>query len=231
LNYCTFARYLTNHLNTIPMKNGFQYIIILAISLSFINMSYAQNAEDILEELSTKTNSYKNIKTSFAYKMVNLEAEIDETTNGTLIVSGNKYHLIIAGQEVICNGETLWTYLVDSEEVQVNEVSEDEGFSPTKLLSSYNDDYTSKLAEDIIKDGTSFYQLNLKPKDKNSNFDYVVLSVNKELLQLSEFIMYDFDGNVFSYEIKQFVTDSEIPSDSFTFDTAKYPNVEIIDMR
>ncbi|NPD45956.1 MULTISPECIES: outer membrane lipoprotein carrier protein LolA [unclassified Lentimicrobium] len=213
------------------MKKGIQYMIILAISLSFMNMSFAQKAEDILEELSTKTNSYKNIKTSFAYKMVNLEAEIDETTNGTLIVAGNKYHLNIAGQEVICDGETLWTYLADSEEVQVNEVSDDEGFSPTKLLSSYNDDYTSKLGDDIIKEGVSFYQLNLKPKDKNSNFDYVVLSVNKELLQLSEFTMYDFDGNIFSYEIKQFVTDSEIPSDSFTFDTAKYPNVDVIDMR
>lgn len=213
------------------MKKGIQYIIILAISISFINMTYAQKAEDILEELSTKTNSYDNIKASFAYKMVNLEAEIDETTNGTLIVAGNKYHLNIAGQEVICDGATLWTYLVDSEEVQINEVSEDEGFSPTKLLSSYNDDYTSKLEDDKTKDGITFYQINLKPKDKNSNFDYVILLVNKELLQLSEFIMYDFDGNVFSYEIKQFVTDSEIPSDSFTFDTAKYPNVEVIDMR
>lgn len=213
------------------MKKGIQYIIILVLSFSFINMSYAQKAEDILEELSTKTNSYDNIKASFAYKMVNLEAEIDETTNGTLIVAGDKYHLNIAGQEVICDGKTLWTYLVDSEEVQVNEVSEDEGFSPTKLLSSYNDDYTSKLADNIIKDGVSFYQLNLKPKDKNSNFDYVVLSVNKDLLQLSEFIMYDFDGNVFSYEIKQFVTNSDVPSDSFTFDTSKYPNVEVIDMR
>ena len=213
------------------MKKATQYIIILAISLSFINMSFAQKAEDVLEELSSKTNSYKNIKTSFAYKMVNLEAEIDETTNGTLIVAGNKYHLNIAGQEVICDGETLWTYLADSEEVQINEVSEDEGFSPTKLLSSYNDDYTSKLGDEIIKDGISFYQINLKPKDKNSNLDYVVLSVNKELLQLSEFIMYDFDGNVFSYEIKQFVTNSELPSDSFKFDTAKYPNVEVIDMR
>lgn len=213
------------------MKKGIQYIIILAISVIFINSSFAQKAEDILEELSTKTNSFKNIKTSFAYKMVNLEAEIDETTNGTLIVAGNKYHLNIAGQEVICDGETLWTYLADSEEVQVNEVSEDEGFSPTKLLSSYNDDYNSKLGDDKIKDAVSYYQINLKPKDKNSNFDYVVLSVNKDLLQLSEFIMYDFDGNIFSYEIKQFVTDSDIPSDSFTFDAAKYPNVEVIDMR
>ena len=194
-------------------------------------MSYAQKADDILEKLSNKTNSYKNIKASFAYKMVNLEAEIDETTNGTLLVDGNKYHLNIAGQEVICDGETLWTYLVDSEEVQINEVSEEDGFSPSKLLSSYNDDYTAKMEEDKIENGVTFYQLHLKPKDKNSNFDYVVLYVNKELLQLSEFIMHDFDDNVFSYEIKQFVTDGEIPTDSFTFDTAKYPNVEVIDIR
>ncbi len=213
------------------MKQGIQYIIILAISLVFTNINYAQKADDILEELSTKTNSYKNIKVSFAYKMVNLEAEIDETTNGTLLVSGDKYRLNIAGQEVICDGTTLWTYLADSEEVQVNEVSEEDGFSPSKLLSSYSDDYKVKLEDNKTKDGIVYYQLNLKPKNENSNFNYVTLSINKELLQLSEFVMHDFDGNVFSYEIKQFITDSDIPNYSFTFNTEKHPNVEVIDMR
>jgi len=193
--------------------------------------TFAQNADKILEELSIKTNSYDNIKATFAYKMVNTEADINEVTNGTLIVEGDKYNLNIAGQIVISDGNTLWTYIPDSEEVQINEVSEDEGFSPSKLLSSYNEEYNAKMMDDFSKDGKLFYQLKLNPKDENSNFDYVVLVINKEKMQLADFIIHDFDGNVFSYEIKQFVTNSDIPEDSFTFDTTAHPNVEVIDMR
>jgi len=208
--------------------------IITLISLFiFTNIVSAQHkeAEAILKELSEKTNSFDNIKISFAYKMLNKEAGIDETTNGTLLVSGNKYHLNIAGQEIISDGTTIWTYLADSEEVQVNEVMEDEGFSPNKLLSSYNEDYTAKKEKDITKEGKKLYELKLKPKEKGSNFNYVTLMIDAEKMQLESFIMHDFDGNIFSYDLKQFVTNSDIPESSFTFDTSKYPNVEVIDMR
>lgn len=207
------------------------YLLSIFFIFTFSINSSAQNAEKILEDLSTKTNSFENIKASFAYKMRNETAGIDEVTNGTLIVAGEKYRLNIAGQEIISNGITLWTYIPDSEEVQINEVSEEGGFTPSKLLSSYNEEYQAELQDDITKNGVSCYQLRLQPKKEDSNFDYVILHINKELLQLVNFIIYDFDGNVFSYEIKQFITNSEIPEDSFNFDTSKFPDVEVIDMR
>lgn len=213
------------------MKSVFKiaHLVLFIVTISL--NTFSQNADEILEDLSTKTNSYKNIKASFAYKMVNTELDINEVTNGTLMVEGEKYNLNIAGQIVISNGATLWTYIPDSEEVQINEVSEDIGFSPNKLLSSYNEEYNAKMMDDISREGVSFYQLKLKPKDENSNFDYVILVINKEKIQLVDFIIYDFDGNIFSYEIKQFVTDSDIPAGSFKFDEAAHPNVEVIDMR
>jgi len=213
------------------MKSFFKFTFIILISLSTSILSFAQNADKILEDLSTKTNSFDNIKATFAYKMVNTEANINEVTNGTLMVEGDKYNLNIAGQTVISDGETLWTYIPDSEEVQINEVSEEEGFSPSKLLSSYNEEYNAEMMDGLNKDGVSCYQLKLKPKDENSNFDYVILVIKKEEMQLADFIIHDFDGNVFTYEIKQFVTNSTIPDGSFSFDESAHPNVEVIDMR
>ncbi|NOR86530.1 MAG: hypothetical protein GQ527_02860, partial [Bacteroidales bacterium] len=205
------------------MKNRF-YILLAGLFLLTISVSaQSKKAAQILEELTKTTNAYDNIKVSFAYKMTNEEADIDESTNGTLLVSGDKYHLNIAGQEVITDGTTLWTYIPDSEEVQVNEVSEDGGFSPSKLLSSYSDEYHAKKEKDILRDGKYFYQLKLKPKDKESSFDYVILIINPDLMQLSDFIIHDFEGNIFTYELKQFITNSEISEDSFIFDSAKYP--------
>ena len=209
-------------------------VLFLLITFLFIFSqlsAQSESAQVILKELSDKTNSYDNIKVSFSYTMDNKEANINETTNGTLIVSGDKYRLNIAGQEIICDGTTLWNYMADSQEVQINEASGEGGFSPNKLLSTYSDDYTSTKDVDIKINGKNYFQLLLKPREDNSSIEYVRLIVNAEKMHLKSFIMYDFDGNVFTYDLKQFITNSELPENTFSFIVADYPNVEVIDMR
>jgi len=107
-------------------------LLLLSIFSSSILFAQSKDAESILQELSSKTNAYKNIKVSFAYKMSNQSAGIDEVTNGTLLISGDKYNLNIAGQVIISDGKIIWTYIPDSEEVQINEKDEESGFSPSK---------------------------------------------------------------------------------------------------
>lgn len=189
------------------------------------------NSQKILDELANRTNSAKNIQVGFSYEMENTEADIHEATEGSLVVSGNKYLLKIAGQEIICDGKTIWTYIADADEVQINEVDEEESFSPTKLLSSYTDDYDASLEKEYSENGRKYYLMKLKPKDKDSGFDYVHLKIEKEKMQLAAFILYDFDNNVFSYIIKEYLTDIALDENAFTFDETKYPDVDVIDMR
>lgn len=189
------------------------------------------NSQKILDELANRTNSAKNIQVGFSYEMENTDADIHEATEGSLVVSGNKYLLKIAGQEIICDGKTIWTYIADADEVQINEVDEEESFSPTKLLSSYTDDYDASLEKEYSENGRKYYLMKLKPKDKDSGFDYVHLKIEKEKMQLAAFILYDFDNNVFSYIIKEYLTDIALDENAFTFDETKYPDVDIIDMR
>jgi len=212
------------------MKLYKQLLILLIISM--VSGTQAQNSsQKILDELANKTNVAKNIQVDFSYEMENVDADIHEVTEGSLIVSGDKYLLKIAGQEIICDGKTIWTYIADAEEIQINEVDEEESFSPTKLLSSYADDYDASLEKEYSENGHNYYLMKLKPKDKDSGFDYVHLKIEKDKMQLSAFILYDFDNNVFSYIIKEYLTDIALNEESFTFDETKYPDVDVIDMR
>ena len=86
------------------MNTFLKYYATILLSITIGINSYAQDANNILEELNSKTNSYENIKATFSYKMLNKEAGIDESTNGTLMVEGDKYNLNIAGQIVISDG-------------------------------------------------------------------------------------------------------------------------------
>lgn len=212
------------------MKIYKQFFLLLTLVLA--GTAQAQNnSQKILDELANRTNAAKNIQVGFSYEMENTDADIHEATEGSLVVSGNKYLLKIAGQEIICDGKTIWTYIADADEVQINEVDEEESFSPTKLLSSYTDDYDASLEKEYSENGHKYYLMKLKPKDKDSGFDYVHLKIEKEKMQLAAFILYDFDNNVFSYIIKEYLTDIALEENAFTFDETKYPDVDVIDMR
>ncbi|MCK5776991.1 MAG: outer membrane lipoprotein carrier protein LolA [Bacteroidales bacterium] len=213
------------------MKIKFAFILLSVLLVFPQVFAQSKSADEILKELSNKTNSYDNIKLTFAYTMDNKAADINETTNGTLLISGDKYRLNIAGQEIICDGITLWTYMADSEEVQVNEVDEEEGFSPNKLLSTYGDDYSSTKDVDINIEGKTYLQLLLKPRKENPSIEYVRLLIDADKMHLKRFTMYDFDGNSFAYDLKQFIPNTELPENTFSFIVADHPNVEVIDMR
>ena len=190
-----------------------------------------KKSNEILDRLTAITESYHTIKTEFAYKMKNAEADIDETEEGTLFVKGNKYRLLIAGQEVICDGETIWTYIEDAEEVQVNSIEDSEGsITPSNLLSSYNKDYKSKFIRESFQYGTTVYIIDLTPVEGKSYYKIRVI-IDKKKDQLLEFTIFDKSGSTYSYIINKFVPNVEIEDSYFFFNAEDFPGVDVIDMR
>jgi outer membrane lipoprotein carrier protein len=200
-------------------------LIILSIS------GFAQNdkkATAILDEVSAKTKLYKTIKIDFTYAMDNAKEKIHDKFKGTLLSKGDKYKLTAAGQDVISDGKTMWTYLKDANEVQINNAGEDDdSFTPTKLLSGYGKDYKSKFIEEKGNDQV----IELYPLKKGKTFTKVQLTIDKSKKQISKFIIYDRSGSTFSYIVDKFVPDQPIADNMFTFNKAEHPGVEINDMR
>jgi outer membrane lipoprotein-sorting protein len=164
--------------------------------------------------------------------MENPDANINELTEGKVLVSGDKYRLNVAGQTVISDGETVWTVIADAEEVQVNDAEESEGgFSLTKMLSTYNDDYKSKLLpRATAMDGKNIYALELIPNEKK-NFDKVELFVDKDKMEVYSIALYDQNGSTYTYKIVTFVPDAPVSAEDFKFDDADFPDFDVIDMR
>jgi outer membrane lipoprotein-sorting protein len=207
---------------------------VLLVFFPMVLFSQARDvqASDILKEVTAKTKAYKSLNLNFTYQMENPDANINETTEGKALVSGDKYKLEVAGQKVICDGKTIWTVIPDAEEVQVNNVSEgDNAFSPTKMLTTYNEKYKSKLIPKVTElNGVSVYALELTPNEKK-NFDKVNLFVNKDKMQLYAISIYDQSGSVYTYTITKFTTDVPVKDTDFVFSTTEFPGFEVIDMR
>ncbi len=206
-------------------------IVLLSIILSIGLFGQSKKADDIINKVSDKANSFESFKVNFTFEIDGPEMDGKESDEGTLFVKGDKYKLEIAGQLVICDGETIWTYLQDAEEVQINTVEEDDGaITPSNIFTFYSDNYKSKFLKEEIEGGKTIQIVELRPTI-DRNYSKVDLFVDKDETMLTKVMIFDKNGGTITYIIDELK--SNIPADDaeFTFNEADYPDVEIIDMR
>ena len=208
--------------------------LAVIISLLFLSPAIGQSkkAENILDEVSEKTQSYRSMKIDFSYKMDNKVADIHEEEKGVLKIKGDKYRLYIAGQVVINDGETMWTYLEDANEVQINIVEEDENdfLNPSKLLNSYAENYKARYIDQSKWMGRTVEIIELKPNEDKS-FKKVELIIDAAKKRIMKISIYDKNDNEFSYIVDEFKANVLFDPSDFTFSEEDYPGVEVIDMR
>ncbi len=213
------------------MKKVILVVTVLVIGLQAIAQG-DKKAKDILTGVSAKYRSYKSMKAEFSYTLENPQAKIKETQVGNIILSGSKYRLGIAGQEVICDGKTIWTYMKEAKEVQVNDVDPDaEGIKPSEIFTMYEKGFLYKFVDEKKVGKQTLQNLELTPTDKTKNFFKIKLTVDKATKQIVKSIIYEKTGNRYTYAIKTFTPNFAVNTSTFSFDTKKYPGVEVVDLR
>lgn len=206
-------------------------ILILTISLGVFAQG-DKKAKDILAGVSAKYKSMKSMKADFSYTLENPQAKIKETQSGSILVSGNRYRLNIAGQEVISDGKTTWTYMKEAKEVQVNDVDPNaEGIKPAEIFTMYEKGFLYKFVDEKTVGGKIQQNIELTPTDKNKEFFKIKLTIDKTSKQIVKSIIYEKSGNRYTYAIKSFTPNAAITASSFSFDPKKYPGVEVVDLR
>lgn len=209
-------------------------IIFGILALTITIGAFAQKdkkATRILDAVIAKTEAQKTIEVDFTYTMKNPEAGIDESKSGILQIMGDSYRLDISEQIVISDGETMWTLLIEDEEVMINEVEEDaNAITPSNLLNSYSDNYKSKFLKEESYKGITAEIIELTPL-KGRNFTKIHVIIDKAKKQILSFSIFDKNGSTYSYIINKYNSNKDIPASAFTFIEADYPNFEIVDMR
>jgi len=211
------------------MKNSI--IFILGILITASGYSQSKKAEAIIENITSKTQAYKSVQFEFTFTYEDPSSDDKISEEGKLLISGDKYVLEIEGQKVICNGVTIWTYIEDAWEVQINAIEEDdESITPSKLLTTYNDEYKARLEKEYTVEGVNYQRIELKPEEGKKWVKLNVI-VNADKQEFTEITIYDKNGGMVNYKIDKQTPDIDIPDDIFTFNPEDYPDVEVVDMR
>lgn len=207
------------------MKKYFLLSIIFVMSLCVS----AQSAQDFLNTVIEKTKSFDDISIVFNYRMINEEAGINENLPGFGSMKGNSYKINVSGQEMISNGELLWTHLIEDEEVMLSDVSEDESANPLSIIESFSDNVSVSFIDNADSSVTT---LEIKENDKDeASFEKINISVDAKNFSIKNVHVFGLEGNEFVYEIIEFKTNQNLPDSMFIFDETLFPDVEVIDMR
>lgn len=211
-------------------------LILCAILIGFTTVPATaqtdKKAKELLDAAYKNINDLKSLKADFTLELKG--GGMNDTKKGTFYMKGPKYRVAIAGQEIICDNETVWTIVKATNEVQVTEYNPDaQTVSPSKLFTenNYDKDYNYKyIGERKIK-GKVCDIIELTPKTKDKQFSKVQMSVDKAKT-IKGGQVWEKNGNTYRYDLTSYTANSPSVTDAtFTFDPKKHPGVEVIDLR
>ena len=184
-------------------------------------------ANQLVKNTIDNINKHKNVEFVFDYDMSNETIAVTESASGTAYMQGEAYKMEIEGQQIISDGKTLWTYLIDDEEVMVSNPTDDDNIiTPIKMLTTYDKDYTIKYGKSNEK-GIKVVEMS-NPKGE---FSKVTLKINEAKLEIVSATISNRSGDAFTIKIKKTVFDQDLDAKFFTFDEKAHPKVDVIDMR
>ena len=119
-----------------------KYIFTVLVAVLFTGNIQSQNssnkASDLVDKMSAKIDSYKNMSIDFVYTLENLSDNSKDEEEGFIIIEGDKYRLSFMGNTFINDGTQVAVVSDEEEEVNFLESSDDEdSFSPSSMLKSY----------------------------------------------------------------------------------------------
>lgn len=211
--------------------------MVFAVVLA-ANLTWAQSdtkATQILEEVSAKTKTFKSMSADFVFSMDNDEMDIHEKNEGSIIVKGQKYVVKLPdlGVEVFSDGQTIWNYMKDGNQVTISslEDSENELMDPSSIFSIYERGFRSEFVAETQEDNKTIYKINLYPDEEEYQVTKIEVAIDKASLMLSSATLYATDENLYSIVVKKMEPNKEFADSEFVFDESKYGDLEVIDFR
>ena len=210
-------------------------VLLMAIGLIAYVGVYAQkdaNAVKILDKVSANYHSFQSISANFVIEIENLTDKSTTEQSGSIVLKKKKYVLKMDGQEIISNGNDVWTYLKDINEVQIDVVSYDEeSISPVNFFTLYEKGFKYIYVGEEEKAGIMYHRIDLVPEDDSRSFFKVQLYVDIANNLITGAKIFDKGGMHYYYTINNFKSNVMAEDSKFEFNPNKYTGIEVIDLR
>src|SRR5882672_10108782 len=133
---------------------------------------YDPKALEILEAMSKKYKAIPSFEANFSYVLTNDTDKINEEFKGKMTVKGDKIKLVLPEQEVVNNGTTVWTYLPDAKEVNIDNAdsNSDDVINPSKIFEIYKKGYKYIYLQEKTEAGLPCDEVDLVPEKRDAKY-------------------------------------------------------------
>ncbi len=201
-------------------------IACLFLLLATQAVTAQNNAETLIRVMVDQLKSHKNLELVFDYQYSPDGKNFGDSENGHAWLQGEAYKIELADQQTFSDGTTIWSYLIDDEEVMVSNATDGVDNTPLKLLTSLDENYAATLTG-IDAEGTATVEL-ANPKGQ---YKRITLKINTKKNEIISADIYVDDGSKVVVAVEEMKFDQKLDDTFFTFDAKKHPKVDIIDMR
>ena len=159
-----------------------------------------------------------------------IRAEFGGNENGVLLLKGEKFYLSNGTIESWYDGETQWSYVADTEEVNISHPTPEElqSINPYHILMRYKTDFHYIYKGSQTRNGVKGHEIILTPKHSNREIFRLFISNTYQPLA----IKIEQNGQTVSeINVTRYETNQKFGDETFRFNKLQYPNAEIIDLR
>ncbi|MFY7810338.1 MAG: LolA family protein [Flavobacterium sp.] len=200
--------------------------IFLKAALFITIFTFAQDkkAQELLDEVSEKIKSYKDITLDFSYNLQNTKEKINKTSTGKVILRNNLYYLDFMQTTKIFDGKKTYTIVPEDEEVSVSKFDEtdENAITPSKMLIFFKKGYTYKMdAEKTIK-GKTIQYVKLIPISSKDARKEILLGIDKKTKNIYNLVETAKNNSKTTLTVNSIKTNQNIQDKQFTFDQSKY---------
>ncbi|RZJ66328.1 MAG: outer membrane lipoprotein carrier protein LolA [Flavobacterium sp.] len=206
---------------------------ILQITFAFL-VSVSLHAQDkkakaLLDEVTAKVKSYRNITIDFKYSLNNAKENVNQDSKGNVVMQDNMYVLNFMGVTKIFDGKKTYTIIPEDEEITISKYNDkDENqITPNRLLTFFNSGY--KYSWDISQNikGRKIQYIKLTPISSKDQRKEILLGIDSQTKHIYNLIEIGKNGSKTTLTVNSFKTNQPLSKNQFTFTESKYPNYYI----
>ena len=160
-----------------------------------------------------------------------IRADFEGSETGFLLLKGEKFYLNNGNVQSWYDGKTQWSYVADTEEVNISHptLEELQGINPYLILMRYKTDFNYTYKGIQTRNGVNGHVIVLTPKH-SGQLEVIRVFISKTYYPLA--IKMEQNGQTLSeINVTSYRTDQKLEDGMFKFNRSLFPNAEIIDMR
>lgn len=211
------------------MRKVLFLIMILIPALSLAN---EKKAVAILDRTVAQIKADVGVQMDFEYTISDVDDAVLYTDKGTLYMQNSgdmhKYSLWMGQMKIWCNGEKVWSYTKETEEIYITSAHDDESqyVSPIRIMELYKHGYKCTHA-----DGNSVDIITLIPEAHESDLSKVIVYIDKKTSLPTKLCMQMGGNGNTEIIVSNYKGNCTFDNSKFVCPLKDFPEAEVIDMQ